>query len=152
MHPNPTFRKTPDEVNLGFARDRGFGVLSVNGEDAPLSAHIPFALSDDGKSADLHLLRSNPIARALGHPVRAVLAVSGPDSYISPDWYGIKDQVPTWNYIAVHLRGTPDQLPADALGASIDPLAAQFEDRLGPKTGLEQHKMPPRGAGKKEGG
>ena len=39
-----------------------------------------------------------------------MLAVSGPDSYISPDWYGTgtnSDQVPTWNYVAVHaFRGT----------------------------------------------
>ncbi len=143
MHPNPVFRKTPDEVNLGFARDRGFGMLSVNGADGPLVSHIPFALSDDGKTADLHLLRSNPITRALGQPVRAVLAVSGPDSYISPDWYGVEDQVPTWNYVAVHLRGTLTQLPADALRASIDTLAAQFEDRLSPKAPWINDKMPP---------
>ncbi|WP_456391283.1 FMN-binding negative transcriptional regulator [Profundibacter sp.] len=143
MHPNPVFRRTPDQTNLGFARDRGFGILSVNGNDAPLMAHIPFALSEDGKSADLHLLRSNPITRALGQPKRAVLAVSGPDSYISPDWYGVEDQVPTWNYIAVHLRGTLTQLPADALRASIDTLAAQFEDRLLPKTPWSNDKMPP---------
>lgn len=143
MHPNPVFRKTPDKVNLGFARDRGFGVLSVNGEAGPLTAHIPFALSDDGKTADLHLLRSNPITRALGQPARAVIAVSGPDSYISPDWYGVDDQVPTWNYVAVHLRGTLTQLPADALRASIDTLAAQFEDRLLPKAPWTNDKMPP---------
>ncbi len=143
MHPNPAFRKHPDEVNLGFARDRGFGTLSVNGEDGPLIAHIPFVLSEDGKTADLHLVRSNPITRALGQPERAVLAVSGPDSYISPDWYGVDDQVPTWNYIAVHLRGTLTQLPAEALRASIDTLAAQFEARLAPKPAWTNDKMPP---------
>lgn len=143
MHPNPVFRKTPDETNLGFARDRGFGVLSVNGADGPLSAHIPFALSDDGKVADLHLLRSNPITQTLGQPVRAVLAVSGPDSYISPDWYGVDDQVPTWNYIAVHLRGTLTRLPADALRASIDSLTARFEARLAPKPEWTNDKMHP---------
>ena len=143
MHPNPVFRKTSDEVNLGFARDRGFGMLSVNGEGGPLISHIPFALSDDGKTADLHLLRSNPITRALGQPLPAVLAVSGPDSYISPDWYGVDDQVPTWNYVAVHLRGTLTQLPADALHVSIDTLAAQFEDRLLPKAPWTNDKMPP---------
>ncbi len=143
MHPNPVFRKTPDEVNLGFARDRGFGTLSVNGEAGPLVSHIPFALSDDGKTADLHLLRSNPITRALGQPLPAVLAVSGPDSYISPDWYGVDDLVPTWNYVAVHLRGTLTQLPADALRTSIDTLAAQFEDRLLPKAPWTNDKMPP---------
>jgi transcriptional regulator len=143
MHPNPVFRKTPDQVNLGFARDRGFGMLSINGEAGPQVSHIPFALSDDGKSADLHLVRSNPIARACTGSMPAVIAVSGPDSYISPDWYGVDDLVPTWNYVAVHLRGTLTQLPADALRASIDTLAAQFEDRLLPKAPWSNDKMPP---------
>lgn len=145
MHPNPVFRKTPDETNLGFARERSFGILSINGDDGPLMAHVPFALSDDGKSADLHLLRSNPITRApsqSSQPVRAVLAISGPDSYISPDWYGVEDQVPTWNYIAVHLRGTLTRLPADTLRASIDTLAARFEGRLAPKPEWTNDKMP----------
>lgn len=143
MHPNPAFRKSPDETNLDFARERGFGTLSINAEDGPLIAHIPFVLSEDGKHADLHLVRSNPITRALGQPVRAVLAVSGPDSYISPDWYGVNDQVPTWNYVAVHLRGTLTQMPAETLRSSIDTLAAQFEERLAPKTPWTNDKMPP---------
>lgn len=143
MHPNPTFRKTPKETNLDFARERGFGILSINGDDGPLSVHVPFALSDDGQSADLHLLRSNPVTRALSQPVRAVLAVSGPDSYVSPDWYGVADQVPTWNYVAVHLRGTLTRLHSDHLRASIDTLAAQFEARLAPKPVWTNDKMPP---------
>lgn len=143
MHPNPTFRKATDETNTGFARDRGFGILSVNGTDEPLIAHIPFVLSEDGKTADLHLLRSNPITRALSQPARAVIAISGPDSYISPDWYGVDDLVPTWNYVAVHLRGTLTQLPAENLRASIDKLAANFEERLEPKTPWTNDKMPP---------
>jgi len=55
-----------------------------------------------------HLVRSNPIAQCLRAGERkAVLAVSGPDAYVSPDWYArMPDQVPTWNYVAVHLRGT----------------------------------------------
>ena len=102
MHPNPAFRKTAADRNLAFARARGFGVLSVNGPDGPLMAHVPFLLSDDGTMADLHLARSNAVIAA-GLPAQAILAVIGPDAYVSPDWYGVADQVPTWNYIAVHL-------------------------------------------------
>jgi transcriptional regulator len=31
MHPNPAFRSDPTEVNLAFARKRGFGTLCLNG-------------------------------------------------------------------------------------------------------------------------
>jgi transcriptional regulator len=140
MHPNPAFRQTPADANLGFARSRGFGLLSVNGEDGPLAAHVPFLLADDGAFADLHLARSNPVARA-GLPAPALIAVSGPDSYISPDWYDLPDQVPTWNYVAVHLRGTLHPLPPETLRAHADALSARFEAELQPKPPWVSTKM-----------
>ncbi len=140
MHPNPAFRGTPKDRNIAFARARGFGVLSVNGEEGPLCAHIPFELSDDGSEIRLHLARSNPIARA-ALPAPAVLIVSGPDAYISPDWYGIADQVPTWNYVAVHLRGLLFPQPPEALLPHLDAVSAHFEDRLHPKLPWRTAKM-----------
>lgn len=140
MHPNPAFRQTPEARNLAFARARGFGILAVNGAEGPLAAHVPFLISPDGTVADLHLARSNPIARA-GLPAPALIAVSGPDAYISPDWYGIEDQVPTWNYVAVHLRGTLSPLPVDTLRDHADALSARFEAGLLPKTPWGSQKM-----------
>lgn len=141
MHPNPAFRKTPAETNLAFARERGFGILSVSHDDGPLFSHVPFVLSDDGKALDLHLVRSNPILKAL--PARAVVAVSGPDGYISPDWYGIADQVPTWNYVAVHLRGRIETRPQDRLHRHLNQLSAKFEARLPQKPPWTSSKMTP---------
>ena len=140
MHPNPAFRKTAADRNLAFARARGFGVLSVNGPDGPLMAHVPFLLSDDGKTAVLHLARSNAVIAA-GLPAQAILAVIGPDAYISPDWYGVADQVPTWNYIAVHLRGTLVQLPDEAMDGHVNALSDGFEARLAPKPVWKSTKM-----------
>jgi transcriptional regulator len=139
MHPNPTYRKTPAGTALDLARDRGFGILSVNGETGPLLAHIPFLLNAEGTEADLHLVRSNPIARQA--PAPAVIAVSGPDAYISPDWYGIEDQVPTWNYLAVHLRGTLTPLPEDGMLDLLDRQSAAFENRLLPKAPWKTDKL-----------
>jgi transcriptional regulator len=143
MHPNPAFRQTPEARNAGFARDRAFGILALNGPDGPLLAHVPFLLSDDAATADLHLVRSNPAARALSTPQPAVIAVSGPDSYVSPDWYGVADQVPTWNYVAVHLRGTLALLPEDDMRDMLDRQSAHFETQLRPKTPWTADKMPP---------
>ena len=140
MHPNLAFRKTAADRNLAFARARGFGVLSVNGPEGPLMAHVPFLLSDDGTMADLHLARSNAVIAA-GLPARAILAVIGPDAYISPDWYGVADQVPTWNYIAVHLRGTLVQLPDEAMDGHVNALSDGFEARLAPKPVWKSTKM-----------
>ncbi|PZQ95488.1 MAG: negative transcriptional regulator [Cereibacter sphaeroides] len=140
MHPNPAFRQTPADANLSFARERGFGVLTINGAEGPLASHVPFLMSDDGAMVDLHLARSNPIARA-ALPVPALLAISGPDGYISPDWYGMEDQVPTWNYVAVHLRGTLSPLPPESLRGHLDALSARFEAELLPKKPWTSDKM-----------
>ena len=140
MHPNPAFRQTAREANLEFARARGFGMLAVSGPDAPALAHVPFLLSADGTAADLHLARSNPIART-GLPAAAVIAVAGPDAYVSPDWYGLDDQVPTWNYVAVHLRGVLHPLPVETLRDHADALSARFEAELAPKKPWVSAKM-----------
>jgi transcriptional regulator len=139
MHPNPAFRKVADEVTLDFVRARAFGVLAVNGEAGPLLSHVPFLLSDDGAWADLHLVRSNPIARLDG--VAAVIAVAGPDGYVSPDWYGVEDQVPTWNYVAAHVRGRLERLGCGHMRDMLDRQSAAYESRLLPKRPWTSDKM-----------
>lgn len=142
MHPNPIFRQTEKAAARDFASERGFGQLSVNGENGPLAAHVPFLLQ--GEAALLHLVRSNPVLRALKDgPLPAVIAVTGPDSYVSPDWYVGRDQVPTWNYVAVHLRGRLERLPDEALRRVIDRQSAFFEARLAPKTPWTTGKLTP---------
>ncbi len=139
MHPNPAFRKAADEVTLAFVRARAFGVLAVNADTGPLLSHVPFLLADDGTSADLHLVRSNPIARLDGVP--AVIAVSGSDGYVSPDWYGAEDQVPTWNYVAAHIRGRLERLGDGLMRDMLDRQSAAYELRLLPKRPWTADKM-----------
>ncbi|ROU01268.1 FMN-binding negative transcriptional regulator [Histidinibacterium lentulum] len=129
MHPNPAFRGETEERSAAFAAERGFGVLAVNGAEGPVLAHVPFLLSADRRSAELHLVRSGPIARMA--PVEAVIAVTGPDAYVSPDWYGVADQVPTWNYVAVHLRGRLLPLDAAEMRPMLERQSAGFESGLG---------------------
>jgi transcriptional regulator len=141
MHPNPVFHTADAQKNLAFARDRAFGVLAVQSEAVPMLSHVPFLLSDDGQTLDLHLVRSNPIARALGGRLAARIAVSGPDGYVSPDWYEVPDQVPTWNYVAVHLTGMLELRPREELRDLLDRQSALFEDRLLPKVPWTAAKM-----------
>ncbi|GIT92764.1 transcriptional regulator [Jannaschia pagri] len=141
MHPNPSFRQAPEAHTLDLIRDRSFGTLAVNAEGGPLLSHIPFLLSSDAQTADLHLVRSNPILR-LGE-TEAVIAVQGPDGYVSPDWYKVPDQVPTWNYVAAHIRGRLMQLPQEVMRDMLDRQSASFEDRLTGKAPWTTAKMTP---------
>lgn len=143
MHPNPVFHTAKARENLAFARERGFGVLAVQADGAPMLSHVPFLLNKAGDVAELHLVRSNPIARALGTPLAARIAVSGPDGYVSPDWYDVPDQVPTWNYVAVHLTGVLELRPQEELRDLLDRQSALFENRLLPKTPWRASKMDP---------
>lgn len=157
MHPNPSFRGVDEAALLAFVRARSFGMLTVahptEPTAPPLAAHIPFRvmaldrdpgdIAQDGTAplaVEFHLVRSNPIARALAQdaaearPLGALIAVSGPDAYVSPDWYGLgPDQVPTWNYVAAHLRGSIALLPPERLRPHLDAVSAAFEGRLAPK-------------------
>ena len=74
-------------------------------------------------------------------PAPAVLIVSGPDAYISPDWYGVPDQVPTWNYVAVHLRGRLERLGEGLMRDMLDRQSAAYEARLLPKRPWTADKM-----------
>ena len=141
MHPNPIYRKTGTAKNISFAQDRSFGTLAVNHPDGPFLSHIPFQLSNDGQWLEAHLVRSNPIVRLLKAPLRANIAVSGPDGYISPDWYGIPDQVPTWNYVSVQIKGELRLLEQDKLRGVLDRLSMAMEARLSPKTPWTIDKM-----------
>lgn len=141
MHPNTVFRKETPDRNIAFARQRSFGILAVNADPGPLMSHIPFRLSDDNQSIELHLVRSNPILRLLQKPIDAVIAITGGDSYVSPDWYEVDDQVPTWNYVAVHIRGKLETLPQDELHGVLERLSASMEERLLPKKPWTSDKM-----------
>jgi transcriptional regulator len=67
--------------------------------------------------------------------------INGPDAYISPDWYGMDDQVPTWNYLTLELEGTVRQMDHEGLIGLLDDLTAQSEAKLAPKTPWHRDKM-----------
>lgn len=139
MHPNPAFRGAAEAENLRFAAAKGFGMLCLNGAAGPLAAHVPFIMAGP-RVVEVHLARSNAIARA-GLPAPALLAVQGPDAYVSPDWYGVPDQVPTWNYVAVHLRGVLSPMEPEGLEPQVDALSAAFEGRIAGKRPWTKAKM-----------
>jgi transcriptional regulator len=136
MHPNPIYRRTTDARAFDLVRDRAFGQITLTGPDGLLASHIPVLLAPDETTLDMHLVRSNPILRLLDTPQDALLAVMGPDGY------GADDQVPTWNYAAVQIRGTLEALDHATMHDMLDRQSAHFEDQL-PKTPWTTAKMTP---------
>ena len=142
MHPSPSFRNTSDAHSWELVSKTSFGTLVQSTSGLPVISHVPFLLSACQSYIELHLVRSSSMARVdVREEVPTTLIVNGPDGYISPDWYGIDDQVPTWNYVAVHLTGQLVQLDDDALEPLLARLSDQFESQLHPKPIWTMEKM-----------
>ena len=97
---------------------------------------VPFLLAEDGLKGTLraHIARANEQAEALREGAETLVVFQGPESYISPSWYASKEEhgrvVPTWNYVAVQVRGTPNLIEdARWLRAHVEALTSQQEDK-----------------------
>ena len=143
MHPNRSFRNIEIDKKYQLMVKKVFGSLIFAHSDGILVSHVPFLLDESGEYLEMHLVRSNPILRYLDEPQNVVLTVQGPDAYISPDWYGVPDQVPTWNYVAVHVRGKLERLPQEDIRGVLERLSAVTEERLLPKKPWTIDKMTP---------
>ena len=143
MYTPPPFK--PDRAaSLAFAQARGFGLVCAWDGARPIASSLPFYLTfaDDGTPrAAFHVARHNPLAKLADGTTSWLLAVTGADAYVSPDWYVSPDQVPTWLYQVVHLTGTVRPLSDDELAVQIDTLSAKFEDWLLPKKPWTSSKM-----------
>tara|TARA_R110001583_G_scaffold42087_6_gene133761 strand:+ start:4250 stop:4897 length:648 start_codon:yes stop_codon:yes gene_type:complete len=73
--------------------------------------HLPFFLKKANDKCILqgHIAKANPLWKNLKTKSEVLLVFHGPNCYISPNHYPTKKQngraVPTWNYVAVHVRG-----------------------------------------------
>jgi transcriptional regulator len=131
MHPNRKFHIADRDEMAAFVRREGFGTLVVPTEAGLRAVHVPLLL--EGERLLFHVSRGNAVHRALAAGAEALMVVNGPHAYISPDWYGLPDRVPTWNYVAVELNGPVRPLAEDALAHLLEALSAEFENRLAPK-------------------
>ena len=98
-------------------------------EAAPSSGRLDFPV-DESRTAQA----------AAG--ARFLIAVAGPDAYVSNDWYVSEDQVSTWLYEAVHLSGRARLQPVDGNRGHGDALLATAEARL-PKPAWRLETMEP---------
>ncbi|HLL31521.1 MAG TPA: FMN-binding negative transcriptional regulator [Allosphingosinicella sp.] len=131
MHPNRKFHITDREAMAALVRGLGFGVLFVPTPEGLRAVHVPVLL--EGERLRFHVSRGNAVHRTLLAGGDALFVANGPHAYISPEYYGLEDRVPTWNYVAVELEGPIHSLDPDALIRLLDDLSAEQEARLAPK-------------------
>ncbi|PKH06892.1 FMN-binding negative transcriptional regulator [Moritella sp. Urea-trap-13] len=85
----------------------------ISHSDSGLEAnHIPF-IFDTSQGLDVlqgHVAKANPVWKILNDNAEVLLVFHGSNGYISPNHYPTKQKtgraVPTWNYVAVHVKGS----------------------------------------------
>lgn len=78
-----------------------------------MANHIPCLLYPEGPHGvlRLHMARANAQWKELAAGAQCLVVFHGAQAYITPSWYATKAEthkvVPTWNFVAVHVWGTP---------------------------------------------
>jgi transcriptional regulator len=137
-------------ASLAFAAARGFGLACAHDGDKPVASPVPFHLEygrDGTPLVCFHLARHNPLIALADGVSPWLFAVSGPDAYVSADWYVSPDQVPTWLYQAVHMTGAVRPMVGSQLAEHLSLISARFENELAPKRPWTMDKM---SAGRRE--
>lgn len=116
MHCPAMFREERLEVLHALMRSHPLAMLITLGAGGVTANLIPFSLHGDVLRA--HLARNNKQLDDLRAGTEALIVFQGPQSYITPSWYPSKAEhekvVPTWNFVMVQARGTP-QVMDDAV-------------------------------------
>ncbi|WP_066073672.1 FMN-binding negative transcriptional regulator [Neobacillus soli] len=121
------YRMNHDEA-IQFMKSNPFALLITVDEHRPIATHIPIEIrEDDGKIyATGHIAYGNMQKKTLENNTDVLLIFQGPHAYISSSWYTV-DEVPTWDYLAVHTYGTASILTSDELKADLDMLLNRYE-------------------------
>ncbi|MFC4219813.1 FMN-binding negative transcriptional regulator [Flagellimonas marina] len=112
-----------------FLVNNSFGILINTVDSKPWATHIPLELdkTDDGKDILVgHIAKANPQWKHFSENQEVLCIFNGPHSYISSSWYK-EEEVPTWNYIAVHVYGKLQILSEEETLASMHKLVEKYE-------------------------
>ena len=100
------YRNENQEDIQNFIHENGFGILANQTDGKLWATHIPLLLEEkNGKQILVgHVSRENPQAERFKTNDDALVIFSGAHTYIPSSWYD-HENVPTWNYLAVHVYG-----------------------------------------------
>jgi transcriptional regulator len=101
------FRNEDRATAVTFMRANPFAILVSNSDDGPFATHVPVVIQESQDQLVIrgHVAKANPHWRYLQSDPMCLMIFHGPHSYISPSNYDTRENVPTWNYGAVHIYG-----------------------------------------------
>ncbi len=111
MHIPHKFQQDNIEELLALLRDYPFANLVTYSASGVEANHLPISISWQGDKLYLHahIAKVNTLWQSVAEGSEVLIIFNGPNAYISPNHYPTKQQtgkaVPTWNYVAVHVKG-----------------------------------------------
>lgn len=115
-----------------FLKANGFPALVSHDGEKLVATHLPVEIVEnaDGSLTVLgHMSRANPQWKSFGEQ-EVLLIFQGAHTYISPRWYNHVN-VPTWNYMNVHVYGKVRMLEGEELYALLSDLVKKHESTTG---------------------
>lgn len=126
----PDLYKNEDKESIRkFLKENAFGIL-INQTNGKLWAtHIPLELEINSEGEEVlmgHISKENPQWTAFESDDQVLAVFTGAHAYISSSWYD-HENVPTWNYSAVHIYGKIKIIEGDAVIDSLTKLVDKYE-------------------------
>ena len=100
------FEQNDRKKSIAFMQAYHFAIVVSVKEDIPIATHLPFVIEERENEIVLisHMSKANEQWKTISD--KDVLVIfSEPHAYISPSLYEQQQNVPTWNYVAVHAYG-----------------------------------------------
>ena len=116
-----------DEV-WEFVQENSFGTMVTTKQGKPIATHLPLQLVKEGDTYYItgHIAYGNSQWRTFETCEDVLVMFQGPHAYISSSWYK-QENVPTWNYQAVHVYGTATILNEEELKQDLTKLLQKYE-------------------------
>ncbi|MEN9563689.1 MAG: hypothetical protein RIR73_1933, partial [Chloroflexota bacterium] len=132
MHIPKLYREEDRTRIVEFLKANSFpALISYDGENL-IATHLPVEIVEnaDGSLTVLgHMSRANPQWKSFGDQ-EVLLIFQGAHTYISPRWYNHVN-VPTWNYINIHVYGKVRLLDGEELRDLLSQLVKKHETGTG---------------------
>jgi transcriptional regulator len=129
MYRPTAFQEDNVDKLLAFMRANSFATLVSIVQGVPYASHVPLVVKVQGDVIQLigHLAKPNPQWQAF--EVAESLAIfTGAHAYISPTLYEKHENVPTWNYVAVHAYGIPKVITLSHSPESMEQMISEMID------------------------
>ncbi|WP_428224682.1 FMN-binding negative transcriptional regulator [Flavobacterium sp.] len=122
------FKNENQKEITDFLHKNAFAIL-INQTNGKLwGTHTPLFFEAERNCFSGHIAKENPQASSLKDGDEVLAIFTGPHTYISSSWYD-HENVPTWNYIAVHVYGKIRILNYEETVASLKLLVNKYESK-----------------------